>query len=121
MKTPRSLRFGLLTLIALGGTVAAAGGPSSSLSQLLQSPPTAGSPIETQGQYMGRKGICSGSSPRSSSDWMLQQGSNCIFVVGTTPLITRGTPVKVSATVRYTTDQRPYLVLTMPAEALSDG
>jgi len=74
-----------------------------------------GSRLTIQGEFKGWKGSCFSAPPVSRSDWMLQEGKDCIYVTGPLPagmdpVNPRSEKVEVNAEVDVDATGKAYLL-----------
>jgi hypothetical protein len=73
--------------------------------------------ITTSGLFRGWSGKCTGSPPKTRSDWMLESNDACIYISGPTPKGTSAQPpakgmglkVEVKGTVFIDNGNKPYI------------
>lgn len=73
-----------------------------------------GKTVRLDGVFKGWKGSCRSGPPKSRSDWMVEDGTGCIYVHGTLPnnlqpMAPKDEPIILEGVVRLTTDGIPYL------------
>ena len=73
-----------------------------------------GKNVRLDGVFKGWKGSCRSSPPKSRSDWMVEDGTGCIYVHGTLPgslqpMTPKDEPISFKGVVRVTADGIPYL------------
>jgi hypothetical protein len=78
-----------------------------------------GKAVHLSGVFKGWQGACKNLPPKTRSDWMLEDGTGCIYVHGTPPrglkpMSPKDEPVTVKAIVRLASDGFPYLEITSP-------
>lgn len=78
-----------------------------------------GKPIKLTGIFRGWQGDCKSSPPKSRSDWMIEDGTGCIYVhgplpSGLKPMSPGDETVSLKAIVRLTDNGSPYLEIIEP-------
>lgn len=78
-----------------------------------------GKAVHITGLFKGWQGACKISPPKSRSDWMIEDGTGCIYVHGAiprglNPTSPKDEPVSLKAVVRLTAGGFPYLDITLP-------
>lgn len=71
--------------------------------------------LVVSGEFKGWKGTCFSAPPVSRSDWMLQDGKDCIYVTGTIPtnmdpVNPHGEKVEINVTVGVDANGKAYLI-----------
>ena len=81
-----------------------------------------GQVVNASGTFAGWTGPCRGAPPRRRSDWMLVDGTACLYVSGPLPAgitappdaASMGRPVRVRGQLLFSDDGRPYLLQASP-------